>query len=404
MKNFSSQSRRIRRMASESDLSILKSSFSTWSSPGKRGFDSREFLGKFDNAQMRFGFGNEKITMQILNDRLASYLEIVKSLEKANSELELQIHQFLEKKCPDACDYNHYLVIIDKLRKEIQEMTLGLARVDIQIDNSKLAAEDFKLKFEHELSIRQWIEADINTQRRKQDDINMARMHLENEVKRLKVELIDYKKQHQLDVSELRDQIEQAGVQVHVDAPIGQDLIKIMEEMRANYEKIILKNKREVKKWHETKITEVHIQVSENTAALKEANTQASESRKKMKSLEIERQSLLGTRTSLEEALREMRLRYAVELEQYNAIIVLREAELRQLREDTQNQSRDYQALLNIKMKLEDEIETYRRLLNGDDFEQLSEEEKKTRVTTITQNIVNGQVVSTSSETKEKVV
>lgn len=39
-----------------------------------------------------------------------------------------------------------------------------------------------------------------------------------------------------------------------IDAPKGQDLAKIMEEMRANYEKIVLKNQEELKTWHESKV------------------------------------------------------------------------------------------------------------------------------------------------------
>lgn len=72
-------------------------------------------------------------------------------------------------------------------------------------------------------------------------------------------------------------------------------------------------------------------------------------------------------RASLEETLHETELRYGMQLDQYNSIILLRESELKQLRDDIQSQTLEYQALLNIKMELEAEIAAYRRLLDGED-------------------------------------
>lgn len=72
-------------------------------------------------------------------------------------------------------------------------------------------------------------------------------------------------------------------------------------------------------------------------------------------------------RASLEQALNETKLRYGMQLEQYNGIILLRESELKRLRDDIHSQTLEYQALLNIKMELEAEIATYRRLLDGED-------------------------------------
>lgn len=54
---------------------------------------------------------------------------------------------------------------------------------------------------------------------------------------------------------ELRSQISRSGVQVDVDAPKGQDLAQIMEDMRANYEKIAAKNVDDLKRWHENQVT-----------------------------------------------------------------------------------------------------------------------------------------------------
>ena len=49
-------------------------------------------------------------------------------------------------------------------------------------------------------------------------------------------------------------ELTQAGVHVDVDAPRGQDLALVMEEMRAKYEKMALKNQEELKAWHESKV------------------------------------------------------------------------------------------------------------------------------------------------------
>ncbi|XP_028438434.1 keratin, type I cytoskeletal 18 [Perca flavescens] len=348
---------------------------------------------------------NEKTTMQHLNDRLASYLETVRNLEKANSTLEIKIRETIEKKGPlEGRDYSKYNAIITELRAKIFDTIKGNAQLSISLDNARLATEDFRLKLEYEMSMRQTVEADVARLRKLLDDTNVVRMHLESDIESLKEELINLRKNHNRMVAELRDQITQVGIRVDVDAPKGQDLARIMEEMRASYEKIALKNQEQLKTWHESQITEVQVQVTENTTALKEATTVITETRRRYQGMDIELQSALSLKASLEATLRDIDMRYNMEVEKYNAIILRLQEELTQIRNDIQHNTREYEQLLNIKVKLEAEIAEYRRLLDGGgDFKLQDAVDLKTvhtKVVTVTQTLVDGKVVSESQDIK----
>lgn len=312
--------------------------------------------------------GNEKGQMQNLNDRLASYLETVRRLEKENGKLEHQIREALEKGGPEARDYSKYNSILDDLRNKVFDATVDNASLVLQIDNARLAVDDFRVKFENEIAIRQSVEADIAGLKRVIDDTNVGRLNVEGEIESLKEELLFLKKNHENEVGELRNQITQSGVQVDVDAPKGQDMSQVMEEMRANYEKLALKNAEELKMWHENQISEVQVQVAQNTEALQGAQMEINDLRRQIQTLEIELASQQSLKASLEDTLRNTELRSNAEMEKHNDILLQLEAELAQLRSKITEQGQEYEALLNMKMKLEAEISIYKKLLDGGDF------------------------------------
>ncbi|NXX46951.1 K1C18 protein, partial [Tricholaema leucomelas] len=140
---------------------------------------------------------NEKETMQDLNDRLATYLEKVRSLEQENRRLEVQIREFMAKKGPSARDWSSYWEVIEELRDKIFDATVDNARTLLQMDNARLAADDFRVKYEAELAIRLSVENDISGLRKVIDDTNMARLQLEGEIEALKEELIYMRKNHE---------------------------------------------------------------------------------------------------------------------------------------------------------------------------------------------------------------
>ncbi|KAJ6654751.1 hypothetical protein lerEdw1_006614 [Lerista edwardsae] len=347
---------------------------------------------------------NEKETMQDLNDRLASYLEKVRSLEAENRRLEIQIREYMEKKGPSIQDWSRYYDIIEDLKSQIFDHTVENARVVLQIDNARLAADDFRVKFEAELAIRQSVESDINGLRKVIDDTNMSRLQLESEIENLKEELIFMKKNHEDEVNSLQSQIANSGLTVEVDAPKSQDLSKIMAEIRAQYDMLAQKNLEDLDKYWSNQITESTVIINQNTKELETHRGTVTELRRTVQTLEIELESLRNLRANLEGNLHEVETRYAIQMEQLNGLLLRTEAELAQVRNDVQRQADEYQALLNIKDKLEAEITTYRRLLEGGEDlslkDALLESTMQTTQTVHSTKIVDGKVVSETTDSK----
>lgn len=71
-------------------------------------------------------------------------------------------------------------------------------------------------------------------------------------------------------------------------------------------------------------------------------------------------------KSSLEGSLAETEGGYCCQLSQMQQLIGSLEEQLQQLRADAERQNEDHQRLLGVKARLEMEIETYRRLLEGD--------------------------------------
>ncbi|XP_073539434.1 keratin, type I cytoskeletal 12-like [Phyllobates terribilis] len=355
--------------------------------------------------------GDEKGTMQNLNDRLATYLSKVRALEDANADLERKIKEWYEKHQNDNKpnrDYSKYFNIIEDLKKQIQVATVDNARVILQVDNARLAADDFKIKYENELCLRQSVEADINGLRRVLDDLNLSKCDLESQIENLTEELICLKKNHEEEMKSFQGVT--GELTVEMKAAPGVDLTEILNNMRSDYEELAEKNRRDAEAQFNEACKALKKEISSGAEQIQSSKSEITDLKRSVQALDIELQAAQAMKKTLENSLAETEGNYCVQLGKIQEKISILELQLCEVRTDMERQGLEYDQLLDIKTRLEKEIETYRCLLEGESSKiqatspQVREPSKSRKVRTIVEEYVNGKVVSQQvKEHEEKV-
>ncbi|KAG3268972.1 keratin 9 [Ictidomys tridecemlineatus] len=292
---------------------------------------------------------DEKTTMQYLNSRLASYLDKVRSLEDENATLEKKIQEWYRNQGPRVFqkDYSPYYDTINDLKNQFQN--LGRAR----------GRPEFTDKAE-----TGWVDADINGLQKVLEGLNMEKSDLEMQLDSLQEELSSLKKNHQDEMSQLTGQ-NGGDVNVEINVAPGIDLTQTLNNMRQEYEQLISKNRKEIEQQYETQMSHLEQEVTNSSQEIETNTKEVNQLRHSVQELEIELQAQLSMKSALEKSLEDTENRYCGQLQQIQAQISNVENQLAEIRAELECQNQEYSVLLSVKMRLEQEISTYRNLLEG---------------------------------------
>ncbi|XP_061468966.1 keratin, type I cytoskeletal 18-like isoform X2 [Rhineura floridana] len=320
-----------------------------------------------DVAPILLGPGRQQVALQSLNERLAGYLQRVRGLEAANRALEEEIAAIRARRAGatghkdwEACERP-----LAELRKQVEDLNLENIRLLLQIDNARLAADDFKHKLDAEQAVCDSVQKDTQGLRKMIDDTNFLRLKLEGDLESLREELAHLRKSHNEEVEALNGLIAKSDIRVQVDNPQKHDLSESIAEIRNQYERVAQQNRADAEDWYKAKFDSLSEETDVNTQALEEAKSELMELRRQLQGLEIERQTLQKMIDTLENTLKNTGDHYHSNMADLNHVITKLQDDLASCRTDLERQAREYEALLDLKTRLENEIEHYRSLING---------------------------------------
>ncbi|CAM9347268.1 unnamed protein product [Lampetra planeri] len=311
------------------------------------------------------GAADEKAEMRGLNERLAEYIGKVHYLEGVNHELEVKIKELLKSGHDKSQASGSRFTAVEELCAKIKSHIVDNARAGVKIENARLAADDFHYKLETERSARSCVEEDISRLHALLEEYGAAGAGAKAEIEALSEELHYIRKTHQQDMATLGARLEASSVSVEVASAKGSDLSEILAGLRRQYEAMIVKTHEETEFAYKQKMDTVNVTVSEKKQASQLVKDEISDMNHSSQSLQKELDTLWGLIRCLDEQLRSAEALNADSLSGYSGAISALESELAKQRADIHRQMHEYSLLLNEKMKLEQEISTYRALLES---------------------------------------